>query len=119
MLWLAGWGLPRFIFMMLLMGDLLSFAGENLADDDFYITFVALYPPFRGRGLSKALLAHAEESARRDGCKRLALDVDAKNAIAIAAYERVGFRQITASAMKELDGETVQLLRMVKELPPI
>ena len=117
MLWLAGWGLPRFLMMMLLLGDLLSFAGENLADDDFYITFVALYPQFRGRGLSKALLQHAQDSARRTGCKRLALDVDAKNAIAIAAYERVSFRRIAASAVKEIDGETVQLQRMVKDIP--
>ena len=119
MLWLAGRGLPRFLLMMLLLGELLSFAGENLEDGDFYITFVALYPQFRGRGLSKALLRHAEDSARRDDCKRLALDVDAKNAVAIGAYERVGFRRIAASAVKELGGETVQLLRMAKDLSPI
>ena len=116
MMLLAGWELPRFLLMLLMMRQLLGFAGQKLAPGDYYITFVALYPAFRGRGLSKPLLAHAEESALREGCTRLTLDVAADNTIAIAAYQRVGFAQIDASPkMKDGDKE-LQMLRLARDL---
>lgn len=116
MLRLAGWELPRFLLMLVMLRQLLGFAGQGLATDDYYITFVALYPAFRGRGLSKPLLAHAEESALREGCSRLTLDVDADNTIAISAYQRVGFEQIDASPIMKHDGKALQLLRLAKDL---
>lgn len=116
MLRLAGWQLPRFFLMLLMLRGLLGFAGQRLAADDYYITFVALYPAFRGRGLSKRLLAHVEESALRESCARLVLDVAADNAIAIAAYQRVGFQQINASSIVKDGDKAVQLLRLAKDL---
>ena len=116
MLWLARWQLPRFLVVMLLLRELLGFLGDKLADDDFYIAFVAIYPSFRGRGLSKRLLAHAEALARRHDCARLCLDVDAANQVAIAAYQRVGFQRVDVSPAVNLGGETAQMLRMAKAL---
>ncbi|MCY4247431.1 MAG: GNAT family N-acetyltransferase [Chloroflexi bacterium] len=116
MLRLAGWELPRFLLMLALMRQLLGFLGQRLSPGDYYIAFVALYPAFRGRGLSKALLAHAEESALRGGCSRLALDVAADNAIAISAYQRVGFAQVAASPILKHNGKELQMLRLAKDL---
>jgi len=113
---LAGWELPRFLLMLVMMRQLLGFVGQKLATDDYTITFVALYPAFRGRGLSKPLLAHAEESALREGCSRLTLDVAADNALAIAAYQRVGFVQVDASPVVKDGGKELQLLRLAKDL---
>lgn len=46
---------------------------------------------FRGRGLSKRLLARAEELARSLGCCKLTLEVLEGNALAQAAYRACGF----------------------------
>lgn len=46
---------------------------------------------FRGRGLSKALLAKVEEIARELGCCKLTLEVLEGNALALAAYSSFGF----------------------------
>ncbi|RYD35822.1 MAG: GNAT family N-acetyltransferase [Verrucomicrobiaceae bacterium] len=47
---------------------------------------------FRGRGLSKQLLAAAESLARRLGCCKLTLEVLEGNTIAQAAYRSCGFQ---------------------------
>ena len=46
---------------------------------------------FRGRGLSKLLLAKAEEVATRLGCCKLTLEVLEGNTVAQAAYRSVGY----------------------------
>lgn len=46
---------------------------------------------YRGRGLSKRLLAKAEELAVRLGCCKLTLEVLEGNAVAQAAYKASGF----------------------------
>ncbi len=46
---------------------------------------------YRGRGLSKRLLAKAEEIATRLGCCKLTLEVLEGNAVAQAAYKASGF----------------------------
>lgn len=46
---------------------------------------------YRGRGISKRLLAKAEETALRLGCCKLTLEVLEGNAVAQAAYKACGF----------------------------
>lgn len=48
-------------------------------------------PEYRGRGISKRLLARAEEIAKKRGCCKLTLEVLEGNRIAQAAYLACGF----------------------------
>ena len=48
-------------------------------------------PEYRGRGISKRLLAKAEEIARKLGCCKLTLEVLEGNKVAQAAYRAYGF----------------------------
>lgn len=48
-------------------------------------------PEYRGRGISKRLLAKAEEIARGLGCCKLTLEVLEGNKVAQAAYKAYGF----------------------------
>jgi ribosomal protein S18 acetylase RimI-like enzyme len=48
-------------------------------------------PEYRGRGISKRLLARAEEMAKNLGCCKLTLEVLEGNKIAQAAYMAYGF----------------------------
>jgi GNAT superfamily N-acetyltransferase len=54
--------------------------------------FVA--PEYRGRGISKALMAEAEEIARERGVRDLVLQTGDLQAEAIALYEGIGYRRI-------------------------
>lgn len=121
-LWLylryAGLQSLRFLLIGFLLRDIFDFLGENLADDDFYIAFLAVYPQFRGRGYSKALLAQAHEQAAAASCSRLVLDVDEHNSVARAAYARAGFQEIDASKLARIDGERIRILRLAKAVEP-
>ena len=116
MLRYALWQLPRFLAVALFLGDVLEFMGKDLADDDFYIAFLAVYPAYRGRGLSQTLLQCAEARARERGCSRLALDVDSRNRIAINAYDKWGFETIAKSKQVSHAGERFGVQRMAKDL---
>jgi GNAT superfamily N-acetyltransferase len=59
--------------------------GDCLLED----LFVA--PAARGAGLGRALVAAALERARARGCRRVELDVNERNAPALALYESFGF----------------------------
>ena len=117
-LWLylrfARWGALRFLLVALALRQIMAFLGQNLEDDDFYISFLAVYPQYRGRGYSKALLAHALELAQGFSCSRLVLDVDERNTVARAAYERVGFQQVDESDVARLGDEEFRILRLAK-----
>ena len=53
---------------------------------------MGLLAEYRGRGLGRALLEGTLERARAAGLLRVELEVYASNAVAIALYERCGFR---------------------------
>ena len=112
----AAWQLPRLLALGFLLRDLLDFLASNLDDDDFYIAMLALYQPYRGRGHSKTLLHEAERLAAARGLTRLALDVDERNSVALAAYQRAGFEQVAQSKKVTLEGESWGLLRLTKPL---
>ena len=52
---------------------------------------VVVLKPYRGRGISKQMLAKVEQIARQKGCCKLTLEVLAGNQVARAAYRRFGF----------------------------
>ena len=105
----------RFLFMSLVLRDILGFTDKRDADD-FYILFVAIYPRFRGRGCSKSLLAEAERLSLELNCARLSLDVDERNTVARAAYRGAGFEQVSQSKKIMIEGQPWGVLRLAK--PP-
>ena len=114
----AAWQIPRALALGFMLRDLLEFLTSNLDDGDLYIAMLAIYPPYRGRGHSKTLLMQAERLAAARGLTRLALDVDERNRIALAAYRGAGFEQIAQSKKVKLEGESWGLLRLAKPLAP-
>jgi GNAT superfamily N-acetyltransferase len=53
-------------------------------------------PGWRGRGLSRLVLAELEDRARAQGLRRVVLETGDLQAAAIALYERSGYRRIPA-----------------------
>ena len=62
------------------------------------------------------ILNYAARLAAERGSSRLTLDVDERNAVAIAAYRRAGFKQIDESKKIQHQGESWGLLRLAKPL---
>jgi ribosomal protein S18 acetylase RimI-like enzyme len=56
-----------------------------------YVEILVVAEEAEGRGVGRALMAHAEEWGRAHGCHEVVLDVFANNPSAIAFYERIGF----------------------------
>ena len=56
-----------------------------------YVEILVVAAEAEGRGVGRALMAHAERWGREHGCHELVLDVFANNLSAIAFYERIGF----------------------------
>ncbi|NJE26505.1 GNAT family N-acetyltransferase [Thermococcus sp. MV5] len=87
----------------------------KLEKSDYYISNVAVYPEFRERGIGKALMLKAEELARESGAKRIALDVEKDNEVAIAVYKKLGYSFEREHSI-ELGGKRYEFYRMVKGL---
>jgi len=87
----------------------------RLEEGDYYVSNVAVYPEFRGKGIGKALMLEAERLARECGAKRIALDVEMENEIAIAVYQKLGY-SVEREHSIELEGKTYGFYRMVKGL---
>jgi ribosomal protein S18 acetylase RimI-like enzyme len=109
---LLGWD------MLKRLGKLLRFQGTigKIGRLDYYVSNVAVYREFRGRGIGAALLADAEERAARDGCAAVVLDVETDNDAALRLYRRFGFRELWKTPPVALDGALFSFYRMAKPL---
>lgn len=84
---------PSFILRIkrfLLMNE----AVGKIEKGDFYISNIAVYEKFRGKGIGKELMEFINKIAIKTKAKRLILDVEKENLKAIDFYGRIGFELI-------------------------
>jgi ribosomal protein S18 acetylase RimI-like enzyme len=62
--------------------------------DEFYISNLAVFPAFQGRGIGKALLDYAEIVARSVGLHKCSLIVTYAHEPARRLYEKLGYRTV-------------------------
>lgn len=67
---------------------------EHQVPGSFYVNALAVFEPYRGRGIGAALLSIAEATARRTGCDRLSVEVFAENEGAYGLYLRNGYKVV-------------------------
>ena len=79
---------------------------------DYFISNVAVFPEFRGRGIATDLIARAEREAKKQGAVRLTLEVETHSAGAIRLYEKLGFH-VTEEMSVDI-GEKKSFFRMAK-----
>ena len=72
-------------------GAVLAYGVLMVVADVADLQRIAVAPGSRRAGLARALLGAAVDEARRRGCSRLLLEVEAGNSAAIALYEAAGF----------------------------
>ena len=91
---------------------------HSVRKDSLHLVMLGVGSEYRGLGISKALLEHAESIAKESGFHYLSLDVIVENSRAIHVYESDGFKTVrtyTFPIIGRLCGIT-RSLRMEKKL---
>lgn len=75
-----------------------------------YLEDLFVRPPFRGRGIGKALLVHLAQVAVREGCGRFQWQVLDWNEPALRFYESLGARRHSDWLTMRVEGEALRKL---------
>ncbi len=76
-------------------GEPAGFGGIRHLDTDVAeVKSMYVAPPYRGRGISRELLAELEGIARERGCRAVRLDTSDYLTAAIALYRDAGYREV-------------------------
>jgi ribosomal protein S18 acetylase RimI-like enzyme len=81
-----------------------------VAEDEYYISRVAIAPEVRGRGFGRALVSSVLAERRAGGHERFCLDVSAANAAAVRVYDALGFR-VVGTSRDEVSGLAYHRMR--------
>jgi len=63
-------------------------------NDEFFISNLAVFEEYRGKGIAVKLLEKAEEMAKEKGLNKLSLYVETDNSHAKRVYEKFGFQEV-------------------------
>lgn len=88
----------------------------SLNIDEYYISNVAVYPRYRGKGIGKKLMSIAEEEAKMADKKRMVLDVEKDNTVAIGLYKKLGYKIIKEFSITLQNNKNLYFYRMIKEV---
>lgn len=104
-----------------ILGKLLSLMKLNatvgkVCDGEYYISNIATYPQYRGRGLGKGLILETEQEAKMVGAERIVLDVEKENISAINFYRELGYKMIEEFSISLQRNKILNFYRMTKEM---
>lgn len=88
----------------------------QLNKGEYYISNIAIYPKFRGKGLGKELIKKAEEEAKRKEAKKVVLDVERENVVAIKFYRKLGYKKVKELSIILEKEKVLYFYRMTKEI---
>ena len=91
---------------------------EDMAAGSWLLQAISVLPEYRGQGYASALLARAEEEAKASGAKKITLQVEEINQIALKTYTNNGYAEL---ARRELipfpfSQDTGDIILMEKKL---
>lgn len=86
------------------VGAIIAFRSQD-NPDDVYAQDVMTHPEYRSRGVTRALMTHLRDRAKEWGCNRIYLTSEPDNLVARAAWEALGFRNVTGDYA--IDGVSV------------
>lgn len=112
-------GFTHFIKIMFRMG--LNRYFPRTSNDELFISNIAVFEEYRGKGIGKSLLKKAEDKARENDLKKLSLYVETDNLNAIGFYENFGFTSKKESLLPQSyhKHNLVGFIKMVKEIEPV
>ncbi|MCK4309110.1 MAG: GNAT family N-acetyltransferase [Candidatus Atribacteria bacterium] len=106
------WSLFSRIFYLLKAQNIVGKVAEN----EYYLSNIAVYPEYRGLGLGTKLLLEIERESRKTGSNKIVLDVDTSNERALKLYERLGYIIEKRAPCFKINKETFDFFRMYRIL---
>jgi len=88
-----------FNFIRMLFRFKLNIYLPRIRRDEFYISNLAVFEEYRGRGIAVKLLEKAEEMAMEKGLYKLSLNVEIDNSHAKRVYEKFGFQEVRKAVL--------------------
>jgi len=88
----------------------------RLCDGDYYISNVATYSQYRGRGVGKRLILEAEQKAKMVRAESIVLDVEKENISAINFYKKLGYKMIKEFSISLQRNKILNFYRMTKQI---
>lgn len=80
-------------YVALVRNDIVGYVvGAKKGHDHGHIISIAVRPEWRRRGIGSKLMATLLDTFRRNGLKKVLLEVAVSNSVAIAFYKRLGFK---------------------------
>ena len=73
----------------------------GIEDDELFISNLAIFEEYRGKGVATKLLDKAEEMAIEKGLNKLSLYVETDNLHAKRVYEKRGFKEVKKAVLPE------------------
>lgn len=88
-------------------------------DNSYYICGVALFEPYRGRGIGRSLMELTECHAKEKGFNTLSLIVFEKNYGAKKLYDQLGYKEVKRSAVYphpliHFDGDAILMAKTIQ-----
>ena len=85
------------------IGYLLGFRSQTYPEEA-YMHLIQVEPAMRGHGVGMRMYTQFQDAARVMGCKKIVTTSRPQNKLAIAFYERMGFKPVQAGNVIEVDG---------------
>ena len=91
---------------------------EKLATGSWLLQAIAVLPEYRGQGHAHALLSRAEEVAKDNGAKKITLQVEEVNQIALKTYTSNGYSELSRRKLIPFpfSKDTGDIILMAKDL---
>lgn len=96
--------------------DKKAFAEWQMAVDECELLYIAVVQGERGKGFAKMLMEHCHKELAALGAKSFFLEVRTSNAVAIALYEKLGYKKIAERKKYYSDGEDAMVMKLVQFL---
>lgn len=93
--------------------------GVAFAKGECHLSYIAIYPKFRGLGFGKALLERIEEEARKMKARRIVLRTDVDNDRAIGLYKKHEYKIAHRMPPLKVRNKDFNFFRISKELASI
>jgi len=106
------WSLFSKIFYLLKAQNMVG----KIAENEYYLSNIAVYSEFRGLGLGTKLLSEIERETKKTGDNKIVLDVETSNKRAIELYERLGYIIKWRTQSFKISKETFEFFRMFRVL---
>jgi len=94
--------------------DRKAFAVWQMAVDECELLYIAVVQAERGKGFAKMLMEHCHRELVALGAKSFFLEVRKSNSVAIALYEKLGYKKIAERKAYYADGEDAMVMKLVQ-----